>query len=90
MKGNLKLVDGVWVMKYDTQEIPVDSSSFIKIKSMNHDNSQEFEFEISHRMRESFTEIANRCISYCERSGPCGCDRYWKSEANHIKTAKLL
>ena len=47
MKGKLKLVDGVWMMSYDTREIPVDSNSFIKIKSMDHDNSQEVEFEIS-------------------------------------------
>lgn len=32
---------------YNMQEIPVDSSSFIKIKSMNHDNSQEVGFEIA-------------------------------------------
>jgi hypothetical protein len=65
MKGNLKLVDGVWMMSYNAasmeniesasvlsrcynmQEIPVDPSSFIKIKSMDHDNSYEIEFEIT-------------------------------------------
>jgi hypothetical protein len=65
MKGNLKLVSGVWMVLYkaesienmqstsvlancyNMQEIPVDSLSFRKLKSMNHDNSYEIEFEIT-------------------------------------------